>query len=144
MSDALPPNPGFEADVRRAVEAQPFLSFVDARLESIEPGYVEIAVAFRPEIGDDEGGFHSGLCAALADVAGAAAALTLMPAERRARTIEFKANALAPARGVRLIARGEAIRANETLATCQTDLYGVDENGAEALIATSLGTFMAV
>jgi acyl-coenzyme A thioesterase PaaI-like protein len=57
------------------------------------------------------------------------------------RTVELKANLLAPAGGDSLVAEGEVVRAGRTLTVCHGDAYA--EQGAQRVhVATMLATMV--
>ncbi len=58
-------------------------------------------------------------------------------------TTEFKINLLNPAAGARLLARGRVIKPGRTLTVCQSDVYGISDDGAETHAATGLFTMIA-
>ena len=56
-------------------------------------------------------------------------------------TVEYKVNFVAPAKGERLLARGEVVRSGATIAVCKGDVLAYD-GGEEKLVATMLTTMM--
>ena len=66
-----------------------------------------------------------------------------MPADASVLTVEYKINMLAPAKGERLIARGEVLKPGRTLSIVRADVYGV-ESGRETLVATMQQTLMVM
>jgi acyl-coenzyme A thioesterase PaaI-like protein len=59
-------------------------------------------------------------------------------------TVELKINLLAPARGLRLIARGRVERAGRRLTVGRADVVAVGEDGREIAVALAIGTFMTL
>ena len=114
-----------------------------ARLESIEPGAVEISLRPDAAISQQHGFVHAGAVTAIADSAAGYASLTLMPAGTGVLSTEFKINLLAPAVGDRIVARGRVVKAGRTLTVAQTEVFAVSE-GMEKLIALLTATMMAV
>src|SRR5512140_3092911 len=94
-----PADPGFEARTRASFARQGAMAHIGAQLESVEPGRVRIALAFRPELSQQHGFFHAGIVSTIADSAGGYAGFTLFPAESGVLTVEFKPNLIAPADG---------------------------------------------
>src|SRR5947199_2410592 len=113
--DFVPANPGFEARTRESFARQGAMAYIGAVLEKVEPGRVEISLAFRPELSQQHGFFHAGIVSTIADSAGGYAGFTLFPAEAGVLTVEFKINLLSAADGERAIAMGEVIRSGRTL-----------------------------
>jgi uncharacterized protein (TIGR00369 family) len=119
------------------------MAHLGAVLEKVEPGRVEIACAFRPELSQQHGFFHAGIISTIADSAGGYAAFTLFPAESGVLTVEFKLNLIAPADGERAIAVGEVIRSGRTITVCRIDAH-VEKGGRRTHCATGLATLMTV
>ena len=72
-----PADPGFEARTRESFARQGAMAHLGAALGRVEPGVVEIALDFRPELSQQHGFFHAGIVATVADSAGGYAAYTL-------------------------------------------------------------------
>jgi uncharacterized protein (TIGR00369 family) len=138
-----PAGSAFEARIREAFEAQGLVRLLGAELLASAPGRVEIGLPFRPELGQQDGFFHGGVLATLADDAAGFAALGLMPPGHRVLTVEFKINFLAPGIGERAIARGEVVRSGRTLTVARAEVAVVRE-GSERLVALLLATMMAL
>ncbi len=122
---------------------QALMATFGAEITALSPGKLEITAPILPLAHQQHGVGHAGLTFALADTAGGYAALTLMPEGREVMTVEAKINLLAPAKGDRLIARGEVIRAGRRLTVVRADVFAV-ENGKETCIAVLQGTMIAV
>ncbi len=135
MPSFQPADPAFAARVHASFRRQGFMRHLGAALAVVEPGYCEIRLPFREELGQQHGFFHAGAVAAVADSAGGYAAYTLMAAGDSVLTVEYKINLLAPGRGDEAIARARVVRAGRTLTICQVDVYAVGD-GAETHCAT--------
>lgn len=136
-------NPEYEAHARASFARQGAMAHLGAQLESVEPGRVTIALAFRPELSQQHGFFHAGIVSTIADSAGGYAGFTLFPADCAVLTVEFKMNLLAPARGERAIAVGEVLRHGRTLTVCRLEAY-VEKDGQRTHCATGLQTLMCL
>jgi acyl-coenzyme A thioesterase PaaI-like protein len=66
-----------------------------------------------------------------------------MPPGAGVLTVEFKVNMLAPAKGERLIARGEVLKPGRTLSIVRADVWAL-EDGRETLIAAMQQTLMVM
>lgn len=84
---------------------------------------------------------HGGVVTAIADSACGYATLSLLPAGAEVLTVEYKVNFLAPARGVRLVARGRVLRPGRTISVCSSDVVAVDD-GHEVPVVTMLATMI--
>lgn len=129
--------------IRQSFAKQGLMATLGARLESVEPGFVEIVMVPSPAISQQHGFVHAGAVSAIADSAAGYAALSVMPEGSGVLTAEFKINLLAPASGDRIVARGRVVKAGRTLTLSQADVFAVT-NGAEKLIAHLTATLMTI
>ena len=137
-------DPNYVTRVKDAFSRQGFLRHIDAQVEEIAPGRCVITAGFRNELAQQNGFFHGGLLGTIADAAGAGAAATLIEAEQWLLTAEYKINFLSPAKGPRLKAVGEVVRAGRTLTVSQINLYSVDETGQQQICALATVTLMTL
>ena len=119
------------------------MQLIGAELGVIEPGVIEINLAYRPDLLQQHGYLHAGIVTTIADSACGYAAFSLMPAGTEVLSVEFKVNLLRPARGVRFVARGEVIKAGRTLTVVRGDVFGFSDDSKE-LIATMQATMMCM
>jgi uncharacterized protein (TIGR00369 family) len=138
-----PSDPDFERRTRASFAKQGIMAHLGATLERVEPGRVEIALPFRPELSQQHGFFHAGALATIADSAGGYAGFTLFPPDAGVLTVEFKINLLAAADGERLLAAGEVIRSGRTLTVCRLDAW-VEKGGRRTHCATGTQTLMTL
>ena len=120
-----PKDPGFAGRVRASFARQKAMDLIGARLTVVEPGYTEVALAYRPELTQQKAYVHGGILGMIADSACGYAAYSLMPPSASLVTVEYKINILAPARGD-LVARGQVIRPGRTLTVTRGDVYTAD------------------
>ena len=64
MAEFDPRDPEYAARVRRSFGRQGAMCSMGAELSRVEPGEVEIASPFRPEVSQQHGFFHGGVVAA--------------------------------------------------------------------------------
>jgi len=138
-----PADPDFERRTRESFARQGAMEYLGAVLDRVEPGRVEISLAFRPELSQQHGFFHAGIITTIADSAGGYAGFTLFPKDAGVLTVEFKVNLLAAADGERAIAVGEVIRSGRTLTVCRLDAF-VEKGGRRVHCATGQQTLMAL
>lgn len=138
-----PADPDFERRTRESFARQGAMAHLGATLGRVEPGFVEIGLAFRPELSQQHGFFHAGMLASVADSAGGYAAYTLFPADAGVLTVEFKVNLMAPADGESILAAGRVLRAGRTVTVSRFDVF-VDKAGRRTLCATGLQTLMRI
>lgn len=121
MTDSVPADPLDR--VRADLGRQGVLRLFGAELLHLQPGEVDLGVAFRDDLGQHHGFFHGGVLATLLDVACGMAALSLMLPGQGVVSAEFKLNFLQPARGERLVAQGRVVRAGRLLSVCTGNAY---------------------
>ena len=138
-----PADPDFARRTRDSFSRQGAMAHLGAVLGRIEPGFVEIALPYRPELSQQHGFFHAGIVATVADSAGGYAAYTLFPADAGVLTVEFKVNLMAPADGERIVAAGRVIRTGRTITVAQFDVH-VEKGGRRTHCATGLQTIMRI
>ena len=91
METVLQPlDPDFAARVRGSFARQGAMGLIGAELSRVEPGLVEIGLAFREDLSQQHGFFHAGVSAMVADSAGGYAAFAPFDAW------EVKSNGHAP------------------------------------------------
>jgi uncharacterized protein (TIGR00369 family) len=120
-----PKDPAYAARVRASFARQKAMVLIGARLTVVEPGYTEIALAYRDDLTQQKGFVHGGILGMIADSACGYAAYSLMPATSSLVTVEYKINILAPARGD-LVARGQVIRPGRTLTVTRGEIFTAD------------------
>ena len=116
---------------------------INASLAAVEAGRVEIEIPYQRELTQQDGFIHAGISSTIMDSACGYAAFTLMPAEARVLTIEFKINLLAPAAGDHFRAVGQVRKPGRSLFVAEAELFARSDS-TDKLIATMTGTLMAV
>jgi uncharacterized protein (TIGR00369 family) len=138
-----PKNPEYRATATAVFTAQPAMRTLGISLVRLEPGEVDLAMAYAPQFAQQNGFVHAGIITAGLDNACGIAAFTLMPAGSDILTVEFKTNLLAPAQGERFVFRAVVIKPGRTLTVCEARAYA-ERGDAESLVATMTGTLMAL
>jgi len=138
-----PADPEFERRTRESFARQGAMAFLGAALGKVEPGRVEISLAFRPELSQQHGFFHAGILSTIADSAGGYAGFTLFAADAGVLTVEFRLNLIAAGDGDRARAVGRVIRSGRTLTVSQLDVH-VEKRGQWTHCATGLQTLMSL
>jgi len=138
-----PRNERFAECVRASFERQNFMHTIGAQVTAVEPGFVEIRLAYAPALCQQHGFFHGGVIGTLADNAAGYAAFSLMSEHDSVLTVEYKMNFVAPGRGEALVARGQVLRPGRTLTVCEAKVYARGGND-ERLCATALCTMMTL
>jgi uncharacterized protein (TIGR00369 family) len=134
-------NPAFEAVVRESFSRQRHMGSLGARISAIAPGVLHIAAPYDPAFTQQNGFWHGGAIASLADSACGYAAYTLAAPGTDVLAVEFKMNLLAPAMGTSFEARGQVLRPGRTLTVCRADVWAL-QDGTEVMVATMLSTLI--
>ena len=143
MTTLEPIDPNFESRVRESFARQTVMRTLGAELVRVEPGEVDIELAFRDDLTQQNGFLHAGIIGTILDSACGYAAFTMMPADAAVLSIEYKVNLLAPARGDRFIARGYVKRAGRTITVTHGDAVAFND-GHETVVSTMLATMMTL
>jgi uncharacterized protein (TIGR00369 family) len=128
MAMFTPRDASWDRKVRESFDRQAFMKHLGARIAELAPGRVVLELDARAELTQQDGYLHAGVSAAIADSAGGYAAYSLFAAGTRVLSVEFKINLLAPARGARLRAAGEVLRAGRTLTVCRLEVHSLGPN----------------
>ncbi len=134
--------PAIAAAIKHTLENQGFTKLVGAKVVSIDPGVVVMALDRRPEVLQQNGLFHGGVLAYLVDNATTAAAGTMIDrATRSVITGEYKINLIAPSIGDRLTCRAEVVKPGRTLTVVEAKVF-CRIDGADKLVAVALATIV--
>ena len=138
-------DPAFEQRTRDSFARQPAMLTLGVTLQSVEPGRVVLAMAYREALTQQYGFMHGGIVAAGLDGACGYAAFSLMPADAAVLTVEFKVNLLAPARGPLFRFEGVVVKPGRSISVVDARATQHDAQGGEAkLIATMTATIMTL
>jgi uncharacterized protein (TIGR00369 family) len=138
-----PRDPDFKTRVKQSFSEQKVMQTINASLAAVEAGRVEIEIPYQLELTQQDGFIHAGISSTIMDSVCGYAAFTLMPAEARVLTIEFKINLLAPAAGDHFRAVGQVRKPGRSLFVAEAELFARSD-ATDKLIATMSGTLMAV
>jgi uncharacterized protein (TIGR00369 family) len=138
-----PRNPDYRAVATATFERQPAMRTLGISIARLEPGEVDLAMAYSAQFTQQNGFLHAGIITAGLDNACGIAAFTLMPPGSDILTVEFKTNLLAPAKGERFVFRAHVVKPGRTLTVCEARAFAVAD-GVESLVATMTGTLMAL
>ena len=125
---------------RDVLAQQSFSRLLGTELAALAPGQVELQLALRDDLLQQNGFAHGGVVSYLADNALTYAGGTALRVP--VLTGEFKINYVRPAVGERLVARATAVHVGKTQAVCRCDVYALGETG-EKLCAMAQGTIVA-
>jgi len=137
-------NTEFEADVRSSFGKQQVMGWIGAQLTKVEPGVCEITLPYKAELTQQNGFLHAGIITTVADSACGYAAYSLMAAGSDVLSVEFKVNLMRPAKGLTFMAVAEVLKPGKTLTVVRADVFAVDEQAKQTMVATMLGTMMGM
>ncbi len=130
---------GFRQDIADATLSLPVAAAFGLTFTELAAGRAEGELAWRPELSHTPGAFQANPIAALADLTGVAAGITLLPPGSAAATVDYTVKFLAEARGDQLVARARVLRLGKTLTVAAVDIFVVRDR-TETLCATALVT----
>lgn len=128
--------------VRESFERQAFMATLGAELVGVEPGAVEVVLAYRRALTQQHGYLHAGVASALADTACGYAAFTLATDDQTVLTVEYKINLVAPGEGARFRARAQVVAAGRRLKTVVATVHGERDGAAPLLVAQAQATIL--
>lgn len=114
------------ARVQASFGQQSIMALLGAKLDTVEPGRVDIVLPYRADLCQQNGFLHAGISTTIADSAGGYAAFTLFGLDEDVLTSEFKMNFLAPAKGDRFVATGRVVKPGKRLSVCQVEMHAYD------------------
>ena len=136
-----PRDPDFETKVRESFGRQTAMETLGAVMGRVKPGEVEIEMPYRADLAQQNGFIHGGIVTAIVDSACGYAAFSLSSPGTAVLTVEYKVNFVAPAKGEKLLARGEVVRPGASITVCKGNVFAYD-GGEEKLVASMLTTLM--
>lgn len=126
--DSIEPlDPDFEKKIRHSFEYQG-LKALGGELPEIRPGFVEAHLPFSDYVKQQHGLFHGGMVAMVADSASGYATYTVLEPGEECVSAEFKINFLRPAKGSRLIARGQVLKVGKMLVIAEATVSVVKDD----------------
>ena len=136
--------PELHARIQASFVRQGMMQHLGARLVSVAPGEVEIALPYSERVTQQQNGFHGGAMGALADIAGGYAALTVAAEGLEVTTVEYKINFLAAFQGGELRATGRVVRAGRRIIVTTADVVHLAADGKQSPCAVMQQTLTTV
>ncbi len=140
----MTPTPTALERVQASFARQGMMQHLNARLLRVESGQCEIALPYSDKVVQQQNGFHGGAIAAIADIAGGYAGLTMAAADMEVTSVEFKINFLAAFQGGELRASGRVIKAGRRLIVTAAEVLHVSADGKESACAVMQQTLMVI
>ncbi len=138
-----PLDPDFEKRVRESFPQQELINTLNGEITLVRAGELHIEMPFDERFTQQDGFLHAGIVTTLMDSACGYAAFTLMPANSRVLSVEFKVNFLNPALGERFRAEGHVVKPGKTLTVCEGKLFAMS-NDQEKLVSVMQATMICV
>lgn len=126
---------------KRKNEKQSFLNALGGKLEHIETGKAILSLKKAEWLTQHLGYFHGGVVTTLADSAGGAAAVTVVPENYQVVTSELTMHFLRPAVADEIIATAQVIKPGKQLIIVESS---VTDKATGKLIAKATGTWVPV
>jgi len=136
-------DPDFEQRVRESFARQGLINTLNGKIAHISPGELHIEAPFDERFTQQDGFLHAGIVTTFMDSACGYAAYTLMPADSRVLSVEFKVNFLNPARGEHFRAEGRVAKPGKTISVCEGKLFAL-QNAHEKLVAMMQATMICI
>lgn len=143
MSKSISGDPDFEIRIRESFARQGLINTLNGKITHIDSGELHIEAPFDERFTQQDGFLHAGVVSTLMDSACGYAAYTLMPADSRVLSVEFKVNFLSPAQGERFRAEGRVIKSGKTISVCEGKLFAYQAE-EEKLVAMMQATMICV
>jgi uncharacterized protein (TIGR00369 family) len=123
--------------------SQGFIADLGLTVSHYERGYLESRLIVLPRHRQQDHYIHAGVLATMADHTAGYAAFSLIAADFRILTIEFKINFFRPAYGQGLFCKSRILREGGQVLVGESEVYD-QETDAEVLAAKAMVTMMAV
>ena len=119
-------DPDIETRIRESFIRQSMMSLIGAELSLVRAGEVHITAPYDERFTQQDGFLHAGTVTTLIDSACGYAAYTLMPADSRVLSVEFKVNLLNPAQGETLPGRGTRDQARQNADSLRGEIIRIE------------------
>jgi len=143
MSAPAPLSREVEERVRASFARQGLINTLNGKIAHISPGELHIVAPFDERFTQQDGFLHAGIVTTLMDSACGYASYTLMPADSRVLSMEFKVNFLSPAVGEYFRAEGRVVKSGKTISVCAGKFFAIG-NQQEKLVAMMQATMICI
>ena len=120
-----------------------FASYVGYRVSQVQWGRFETRLAVEPRHSQQDGFVHAGVTGTMADHTMGYAAFTVVPADCRILSVEYKLSFIRPAVGQELICRARIIKPGRTLIPTEAEVLAVNDGQAK-LVAKAMASMAVV
>lgn len=135
MQNYTPKVKNFENMVQEKIAGNHFTNHLGFKIHTIKPGRVEGSMALEQCHLQQMGFVHGGVTASVSDMVSGFAAFSLVSEGQGVVTVELKVSYLNPGKGHTLKAIGTVIKAGSKLHFCESELWVLNDDSIEILIA---------
>jgi uncharacterized protein (TIGR00369 family) len=136
-------NPNYRAYVEFKISKNKFISWLGMVITKIEPGYIEAELDFKEMHQQQNGWLHGGVTSAILDMVEGFAAYSLVPEGTQVFTADAHISYYNPGIATKFYARGWVDKPGKAFHFCLGELYYVNEQNEEVIVAKG-STTMAV
>ncbi len=129
--------------VIKRLESSPYWNLLGLKVGKMEPGFAEIYLKVRKELGQIFSLMHGGVAASIMDAAGAVSLFHNIDMEKEAvTTVEMKLNYLIPVNldEKEIRARGRVVKKGRNISVCTVEIF----NDSGEMIVVGIGTYAIV
>ncbi len=137
-------NQDYKERIQNYLKKQFFMHHLDFDLNVIEPGCTEGILEVKPFHFQQFGRVHGGVIATVADCTAGFAAYTLVGEADHVVTGEIKVSYFAPGFGPQLRVVGKVIKAGRKIHFCESEVFNIDEQGNQKLIAKASTSMIVI
>lgn len=138
-----PDSPDYKTMLQAIFQQAPFIHDIGIQLRDCGPGWCETELTVQPRHMQQNQFIHAGVQATMADHTAGASAGTLVTADERVLTVEFKINLLRPAVGEMLFCRAQVLKPGKTLTISESEVFAVTP-GERKLVSKATVTLAVV
>jgi|SRR6185437_429420 len=135
-------NPAFRELIADKITRQYFMQHIGFELTHIEDGYSEGSVPMKQFLRQQDGKFHGGVIATVADLVTGFAAFSLVGPDDRVVTSDLKISYFNAGTGEAIFARGWVVKPGKRLHYCEAEIF--DMQGDEMILIAKAFAIMAV
>jgi uncharacterized protein (TIGR00369 family) len=136
-------NPDYLAAMRAIFQEAAFIQDLGIELVDVQPGLCITELVLAPRHMQHHRLVHAGVQATMADHSAGGAASTLIAADERVLTVEFKINLLRAAIGDKLLCEARVLRPGKTLTVVESEVYAITGERRE-LVSKAMVTLMTL
>jgi len=135
MTEHIPRNPDFEANIRSKLKGQHFMHLMGFDLTKIEAGKITGEMSLKQDHMQQFGFVHGGVTATILDITMGFSAYSLCPKGFGTVTATISVDYFKPGEGERIIAIGKVEKPGKKMMFCTGEVY-TETAGIRKLIAT--------